>query len=94
MRSAGSPGSGGPAAGCYATAEYGDQFKAFEIGSHGQVIGLASPTGPVSIQGRVQGVDGEGERMRLQLDTLVSDTKKNVQKVGEATRIGGGAKQK
>ena len=29
-----------------------------------------------------------GEKMRLQLDTLVSDTKKNVQKVGEATGIG------
>ena len=28
------------------------------------------------------------EKMRLQLDTLVSDTKKNVQKVGEATGIG------
>ncbi len=35
-----------------------------------------------------------GEKMRLQLDTLVSDTRKNVQKVGEATRLGGGAKQK
>ena len=29
-----------------------------------------------------------GEKMRLQLDTLVSDTKKNVQKVGDATGIG------
>ena len=28
------------------------------------------------------------EKMRLQLDTLVSDTKKNVQKVGDATGIG------
>ena len=28
------------------------------------------------------------EKMRLQLDTLVSDTKKNVQKMGEATGIG------
>ena len=28
------------------------------------------------------------EKMRMQLDTLVSDTKKNVQKVGEATGLG------
>ncbi len=30
-----------------------------------------------------------GEKMRLQLDTLVADTKKNVQKMGDATRFGG-----
>ena len=29
------------------------------------------------------------EKMRLQLDTLVSDTRKNVQKLGEATGVGG-----
>ena len=29
-----------------------------------------------------------GEKMRMQLDTLVSDTRKNVQKVGDATGLG------
>jgi serine/threonine protein kinase len=28
------------------------------------------------------------EKMRMQLDTLVSDTKKNVQKIGDATALG------
>ena len=33
-----------------------------------------------------------GEKMRLQLDTLVADTKKNVQKVGDAAGLAGKAK--